>query len=142
MSYILFGERDPSLAEDFHEFLCMCGYKVELAATALECLRFLRNSVPDALVVASDLPWGGTDGLLSVMQSDAIFQKIPVVFVGRDGLTDPMPPVFAYVEKPCRMARLVRLLKQFGHPEGCDHDRIGAESQGVRADYGHLLSTE
>jgi len=57
------------------------GYEVGLASGGIECVEHLSKRMPDALVLESPLPWGGSDGVLDVLQHDRRWQAIPVILL-------------------------------------------------------------
>ena len=70
------------------DLLALCKQWCELKRISLQsvesgvdCLRELRQSPPDVLALALDLPWGGGDGVLAVMGQESRLNAIPVILL-------------------------------------------------------------
>jgi DNA-binding response OmpR family regulator len=57
------------------------GYEVGLASGGIECVEQLSKRIPDALVLETPLPWGGSDGVLDVLRHDRRWKTIPVILL-------------------------------------------------------------
>lgn len=60
------------------------GFEVRCVSNAMECLEHLRQGCTDALLVESDLLWGGAEGVLAVRAEDSQLSAIPVVLVASE----------------------------------------------------------
>ena len=67
---ILIADPDRFLLSSYSRHLRDRGAVVSTAATALECVQRLRDSVPEVLVLEPAILWGGGDGVLAVMDED------------------------------------------------------------------------
>lgn len=80
MRVILADQRTSMLAY-CRNYFADVGYDVSIAKDGVECLGLLRNSVPDVLVLAANLFWGGTDGILDVMMQSPKMKDVPVLLL-------------------------------------------------------------
>lgn len=78
---VVIAYQNPSFLAAFRDFLRLQGHDVEIASDGLACLNALRRSRPHALAIGSDLLWGGSDGILSLIQEDPRLQDIPVLLL-------------------------------------------------------------
>lgn len=67
------------------------GYRVETAATGIDCLARLRTARPDLLVFVGNLPWGGSDGVIQAAGEAGALAGTAVVCVGRVAGLDRLP---------------------------------------------------
>lgn len=111
-SHVLLADGDPALLRVFSAILSTWGIRVTTASTGLECLRRLRETVPDLLLLELRLLWGGGEGILAVMREQRDLAAVPVVVLTTDA--DPLTrvreqrfPVCDYLVKPVRMAALI-----------------------------------
>ncbi|MBN2023309.1 MAG: response regulator [Pirellulales bacterium] len=99
------------------------GFELVTAASGLQCLAWLRECVPDVLVLEPQLPWGGGDGVLAMMGEFPQFATIPVMVL--TSCRDPHVldrvsrfPVSDYQLKPLSPDRLTgRLRALLAHPQ-------------------------
>ena len=104
---ILIADADRTFLETFQTYLWDKGYDAETATNGLECSAVLYRYVPDVLVIARDLLWGGCDGVLAKMQDDPMFSHIPIIVL----VTTPSdeyetlsnPSVVAWMQKPFQL---------------------------------------
>ncbi len=95
------------------------------APNALKCVRRMRQLIPDLLVLEPELPWGGGDGVLSIMRDEPCLADIPVMIVTacRDPriLKSVAPfPISDYQVKPLPPAVLVtRIRRLLDHRRRC-----------------------
>jgi CheY-like chemotaxis protein len=109
---LLIADADITLCRFYQEFFTGHGFRVETAATALECLSRLKRLAPAVLVIDLNLNWGGAEGLLTCLQEEIGHRSVPPVFLTG---TDPQeilrvplaPPVIKYFEKPFLAAELL-----------------------------------
>jgi DNA-binding response OmpR family regulator len=108
---------NPMLLNAYRESLALEGFEVATARDGLECVRRLRELLPDVLVLATTLPWGGGDGVLAVMSEDPRLQHVAVIVMssGQDPggparLWDfPIAEYHSHPLLPQLLARRVRL---------------------------------
>jgi DNA-binding response OmpR family regulator len=116
-SRVLVVVPNATLANAYRESLALEGFEVATARDGLECVRRLRDFVPDVLVLATALPWGGGDGVLAVMNEDARLQHVAVIVMatgqdpgGPPRLWDfPIAEYHSHPLSPQLLARRVRL---------------------------------
>lgn len=77
---VLFADPDEFLLAAYRE-LRRKDFEVATAPNALICVWRLRQFVPDVLVLEPQLPWGGGDGILSIMHDEPCLADIPVMIV-------------------------------------------------------------
>lgn len=82
--HLIVADSDEGVLEGCKHYASLQGMVLRTARGGVECLDELRRSPPDVLVLDLDLPWGGGDGVLSVMQDDESLAGIPVVLLDRN----------------------------------------------------------
>jgi two-component system phosphate regulon sensor histidine kinase PhoR len=80
-SKILLADDDPSYADAIERELVGAGYQVQRAADGVEVLEFLREDVPDVLVLDLVLPRLGGGAILSMIRQDPTLRHLPVVIL-------------------------------------------------------------
>lgn len=65
----------------YREAIEEMGDEVRVAASAIECAESLREGRPDLLVLETPLLWGGSDGVLAVLQEQVGAGSLPVILV-------------------------------------------------------------
>ena len=80
---ILIADPDRFLAERYSRHLGERGASVSTATTGLECIEELREAVPDVLVLDPALPWGGGDGVLTVVHEDPALRPAVVMILAQ-----------------------------------------------------------
>jgi DNA-binding response OmpR family regulator len=113
---ILIADADESLQAVYRETLSHEGFAVTAAYSGLECVARLREYVPDVLVLEPCLPWGGGDGVLSVIGEVPALANIPVIVLTscRDSrILSRLTrfPVSEYQIKPLSPLRLAEKLR-------------------------------
>jgi CheY-like chemotaxis protein len=109
---LLIAEGDDTLIDLFRQYCSRCGYDVETAAGGLECLRKLRRSSCQLLVLDVDLPWGGGDGVLALMREDPRLARIPVILISTTVRSDLVaPPVVHALRKPFLLNALLERVR-------------------------------
>jgi response regulator RpfG family c-di-GMP phosphodiesterase len=108
---VLMADPDESLHSMYQEPLFQEGFEVVMAFNGLECVAWLRNHIPDLLVLEPQLPWGGGDGVLAIMGEVLDLAAVPVMVLTscRDPLVlDRMArfPISDYYVKPLAPDRL------------------------------------
>jgi DNA-binding response OmpR family regulator len=128
---VLLADTDVVLLEKYREFLLQEGFDVMVARDALDCVAKLRSFVPDVLVLAPELPWGQSEGVLAMMYEEPDVPLVPVVVLsaaedpeGRCGVG--FFPASAYHIKPLAPSRLALSVRRLLRT-----NLSGAESQEV-----------
>jgi CheY-like chemotaxis protein len=57
------------------------GHEVTLAHGGVDCLEQFRVHQPDVLVLEAPIPWGGSEGVLDLLQSECGGQQVRVILV-------------------------------------------------------------
>ncbi len=114
---VLIADPDESLLAMYRE-LSREGFEVVTAPSGLECVARLRERIPDVFVLEPQLPWGGADGVLSMMSQVPELASVPVMVL--TSCRNPLVldrvapyPISDYHVKPLaadRLARRVRTL--------------------------------
>ena len=78
---VLLADRDAFLLAACRDCLCQRGATVATATTGLECIQALRSFAPDVLVLEAELPWGGGDGVLAVLDEQPGLRPPRVILV-------------------------------------------------------------
>lgn len=114
---LLIAEDNPELADLYQTYLERFGCRIIPASTALECLPVLRSTPIDMAIVSIDLLWGGAEGILDWLCSEALAGPLPEVILNgcRDGADvthfQKWPLGRRYLQKPFSMAVLVERLR-------------------------------
>jgi CheY-like chemotaxis protein len=105
---ILIADNDDFLLDTLQSFLWDRGHEAEIAADALECVTVLHEFVPDVLVLADELPWGGADGVMACMQDDPTLSRTAVVLLASNGAPESSAASSRSVlRKPFRLGELL-----------------------------------
>lgn len=121
---VLIADPDESLLAIYRELL-QKDFDVATASNALKCVRRLRQVVPDVLILEPQLPWGGGDGVLSIMRDDPALADVPVMLLTacRDPKVLQSVAPFSiddYYVKPLAPAHLAtRIRRLFDHRRRC-----------------------
>ncbi len=78
---VLMADPDPSLPPVYREPLSREGFDLGTAANGLECVVRLRECVPDVLVLEPQMPWGGGEGVLAILDQSPDLATIPVMIL-------------------------------------------------------------
>jgi len=114
-SRVLIAEPDECLLAEYQEYMAD-DFEVVTALNGLECVACLRDFVQDVLVLEPQLPWGGGDGVLTIMKMVAELAIIPVMILTscRDVviLRSVAPfPISDYCVKPLTPAQLTKRIR-------------------------------
>ncbi len=121
---VLMADPDPSVAPVYREPLMREGFELATATSGLECVARLRERVPDVLVLEPQMPWGGGEGVLAIMDESLDLAMVPVMIL--TACRDPHVlkrverfSISDYHVKPLVPDRLPRRLRSF-----LDHPRL------------------
>ena len=78
---VLIADSEMSLLEQHTMFLIRYGWHVATATNGLECLAQWRSFQPEILVLDPDIPWGGGDGVLAVLDEETGGLNLPVILL-------------------------------------------------------------
>jgi DNA-binding response OmpR family regulator len=78
---VLIADTDEAFVELLLPFFWRHGYGAEIASDGLDCMAILRNLQPDVVVIEAGLLWGGSDGVIALMNEDPTLFDIPVIVV-------------------------------------------------------------
>jgi len=76
------------------ERLQTLGHVVECIGSGLELLTALRSRLPDVLVVADLLPWGGADGVITRIGELGLLRRVKVIHAGLPDTLTRVPVEF------------------------------------------------
>jgi DNA-binding response OmpR family regulator len=120
---VLMADPDESLHARYREPLVQGGFEVVTVFDGLECIAWLRNHIPDLLVLEPQLPWGGGDGVLALMGEFSELAAVPVMIL--TSCRDPLVlervahfPVSDYYVKPLAPERLAGRLRVMHRQSG------------------------
>jgi CheY-like chemotaxis protein len=82
--HVLIALRDAARLKSYREFLNREGFDVTVTTSALECWVELECRRPDVLVLEKELPWGGGDGVLALIDDEPETRDIPVILLRGD----------------------------------------------------------
>jgi DNA-binding response OmpR family regulator len=120
---VLMADPDESLQSVYREPLMHEGFELLTAVSGLECVARMKEHSPEVLVLEPQLPWGGGEGVLSVMGEIPWLAAVPVMVL--TSCRDPHLmeavtrfPVSDYQVKPLAPDRLAgRLRAMLAHPK-------------------------
>lgn len=81
---IIIADPDDGLVARCRQWCALKRIALQAVNAGVECIEKLRQSPPDVLALAVDLPWGGADGVLAVMEEESRLRSIPVILLTRD----------------------------------------------------------
>jgi hypothetical protein len=102
--------------------------EVRTAGNGIDCVRQLRDTTPNLLVLVPPVLWGTEAGVLAVMEEDPALRDVPVLVLPDPSKPDPTvahfnprsdlrkPHVARVVGRLCRCFRAHYSLGQFGAP--------------------------
>jgi len=113
---VLLAESDAALADIYRRFLARQDYEVETVSNGLECLAWLRCSLPDVLVLGLEMLWGGSDGVLACLREEGSSPGLPVVLTGTAGSASCLASVskrfdVPYLQKPFPLTTLLEMVR-------------------------------
>ncbi len=79
---LLVANADAKVAKLLQEYLVWNGYHVEVACSGVDAIEKLRSFEPQLLIMSGQLPWGGSEGVLGLMEEGGHVPRIPVVLIG------------------------------------------------------------
>ena len=65
----------------YRELIESLGHSVSYANSGIECVGRMRVGRFDLLLLEAPLPWGGSEGVLEVIQAEARWRQLPVILV-------------------------------------------------------------
>jgi two-component system, NarL family, capsular synthesis sensor histidine kinase RcsC len=65
----------------YREMIESLGHSVSYANSGIDCVGRMREGRFDLLLLEAPLPWGGSEGVLEVIQAEARWQQLPVILV-------------------------------------------------------------
>jgi CheY-like chemotaxis protein len=65
----------------YREMLESLRHCVSCANSAIDCIEKMRQGRVDLLILEAPLPWGGSEGVLAVLQTEASWRSVPVILV-------------------------------------------------------------
>jgi len=78
---LLIADNDARLRGELRRFFSSNGFLVAAASNGLECLAKLVALEPDVLVIATDIPWGGGDGVIARLNDGLPVRRKPLILV-------------------------------------------------------------
>jgi DNA-binding response OmpR family regulator len=103
---VLIADSDRYLLAAYKAQLSSGGFDVATAQNGLECLRRLREFTPDVLVLEPAIPWGGGDGIVTLMHEEPSLPQVRITLVLTSGCSAHVLyniasfPVSDYLAKP------------------------------------------
>jgi DNA-binding response OmpR family regulator len=77
--YIVVASSSPYRQATYRDALEKLGHRVATSGNGIECLELLRAERPDLLLLEAPLQWGGSDGILEVVEQDLGSHELPVI---------------------------------------------------------------
>jgi DNA-binding response OmpR family regulator len=103
---VLIADTDRYLLASYKQELSSRGFGVATARNGLECLQRLREFMPDVLVLEPAIPWGGGDGIVTLMHEEPGLPRARIILVLTAGCSAHVLyniahfPVSDYLAKP------------------------------------------
>ncbi len=79
---VVLADSDVSRLKSYESHLRKAGFSVSTADGGVACIRRIRESAPDILVLDPKLLWGGGDGILALMRDDPDTPIVPTFVQG------------------------------------------------------------
>jgi DNA-binding response OmpR family regulator len=113
---VLIADCDGEFLDIAKRFMSQRGHEALVASSGLECIACLRDCPPDVLVLSCELPWGGTEGVLEIMDEEPTLNAIPVILVTDEELEsktvfDADSRVVDRVRKPYSLTQLLKQMQ-------------------------------
>ena len=124
---VLLVDPNEYLLSRYADYLSRQGYAIFVSQNALDCLDKLRKYSPDIMVLEPVLPWGGGDGVLTMMNEEPDVPKTPVLLLTYGSAPNVLYNISSYdisdfQKKPLsekKLAdRIARILRQCRHTHG------------------------
>lgn len=77
--FIVVASSSPYRQIAYRDALIGLGHRVEATGSGIDCVSLLRKQRPDLLILEAPLLWGGSDGVLEVVEQDLGPHAIPVI---------------------------------------------------------------
>lgn len=108
---------------NYESLLVHNGFEVVTASDGIACLDALRSRAPDVLVIESDLPWGGGDGVLGVINDQWPLSNFAVVALISDVSWSATYSIAQYriddfAVQPVSPQQLLRRISRLAHVHG------------------------
>jgi DNA-binding response OmpR family regulator len=121
---VLLADCDSEFLNIAKRFMSQCGHEALVASSGLECIECLRDCPPDLLVLDCELLWGGSEGVLEIMDDEPALDAIPVILM-TDEQWEPKTVfeadsrVVGRVRKPYSLAQLLKKMQvcEINRPE-------------------------
>jgi len=81
MMQILVASSSAYRQTTYREMIETFGHRVSCANSGIECIERLRQGRFDLLILEAPLLWGGSDGVLDVVQNGGRGRELPVILV-------------------------------------------------------------
>ena len=78
---LLVADNDVRRRGELRRFFWDSGFLVVATSNALECMATLASLEPDVLVIALEIPWGGGDGVISLLNDGLLIARKPLILV-------------------------------------------------------------
>ena len=120
---VLIADCDSEFLDIAKRFMSQSGHKAVVASSGLECIECLRDCLPDVLVLSVELLWGGSEGVLEIMDEELTLNAIPVILVTDEEMEsktvfEANSRVIGRVRKPYSLAQLLKQMQlcEINHP--------------------------
>ncbi len=113
---VLIADGDSEFLDIAKRFMNQCGHEALVASSGLECIACLRDCPPDVLVLSGDLLWGGSEGVLEIMDEEPTLNAIPVILVADEEIESKTDfeadsRVVDRVRKPYSLTQLLKQIQ-------------------------------
>lgn len=71
----------------YREELCRNGFEASAVAGGVDCIERMRSEPLDAVILETEFPWGGCEGVLAVRSEEPGLVRIPVLLIAADGIS-------------------------------------------------------
>lgn len=122
---ILVAESDSTIQQVVSYFLSLEGFEVTTAGDGVAALEAVERSLPEAILLATDLP--GINGIevSRLIREKSQFQDIPILFLADEKMSESIPSEHGVISKPIDPTRMMNAIK--GHIERSQQPLQGHE---------------
>lgn len=114
---MIWADHDAEFTSIGRRYLSAQGFDVTIVPDALACLDELHREPADVLILDEELQWGGIDGVLERLRSEAGADMMPLVFASGDDRPQVLAerfnlPPARCLQKPYRLQSIVAAVEQ------------------------------
>jgi DNA-binding response OmpR family regulator len=109
---LLWADADAEFTFIGQRYLAASGFDVTVTNDAVDCLKQMKRTMPDVVVLDDELNWGGVDGLLAWLREEVPLDDQPVLILSGDEAAGTISartgiPEARCLQKPYRMRSIL-----------------------------------